>query len=197
MTRKREQELKAYYDNKLTYYSPANFKDMTRIMSLVGVPRCIHHRMLDVGCGDGRALDWAYTHGFLYTGIDYSQARITKAHKSYSDYGDQDFPLWIAGDLYEILPLMKSDYELIWCCELLEHLEQPELVWAEMKRLCTGKVVCTCPVNMPYKSHLQVFKDDADLHAMFPDITRIHRIHCATPGGKQREHFVFTYEVPQ
>lgn len=192
--RPREQALKSYYDNKLSYYSPANLADMIRIMALVGPPTPASGHLLDVGCGDGRAAEWAKTFGYRYTGIDYSEARIAKAREY---FGDQIEQQWVAGDLYETLPLLSPGYEFIWCCELLEHLEQPEIIWAEMQRLCSGMVVCTCPVNMPYKSHLQVFKNDVDLHVKFPGITNIYRVHCQTPGGNLREHFVFTYEAPR
>jgi ubiquinone/menaquinone biosynthesis C-methylase UbiE len=186
MSREKEQALIPNYDAKLDYYSPANDRELPKIMQLVGAP--MSGNMLDVGCGDGRASEWG---SMTYLGIDYSGERIKHAKVLYPD---QEFK---QGDLYEELPkLPKETYDLVWCCELLEHLEEPAIIWEEMKRLCSRMVVCTVPVNMPHKNHLQLFKTESDLSIFDKqgEIEEIHRVHCRTQGGRQREHFVFTFE---
>ncbi len=187
MEHSKEQELVSFYDNKLEYYSPATTEQLQRIATLVNAPT--EGKMLDVGCGDGRACHYAVNHGMAYTGIDYSAKRIKKAREEFG-YG----PELIVGDVYEVLENSLPQYDFIWCCELLEHLEEPERIWRAMQTLCCGMVVCTVPVDMPYHAHLQVFKDDAAIHEAFTGITRLTHVWCPTPGGNMRDHFVFTWQ---
>jgi len=192
--REKEASLIPYYDGKLEYYSPAAETELTRIMNKVVAP--VEGSMLDVGCGDGRASLYSKKHGMDYVGADYSQARVSKARSVYGQTVDGRRPvIFMCTNIYDLLPAIAAEsYELIWCCELLEHLEQPTVIWEAMQRLCRGMVVCTCPVNMPYASHLQVFKNDEQLHATFPGITNLHHMRFPTGHGKKREHFIFTYE---
>lgn len=187
MQHAKEQELIAFYDGKLDYYSPASQAELQRIATLVGAPTT--GKMLDVGCGDGRACFYAITHGMRYTGVDYSAERIKKARK---EFGWD--PELIVGDVYEVLEGSLPHYDFIWCCELLEHLEEPARIWLAMQELCNGMVVCTVPVDMPYHAHLQVFEDDAAIRATFSDITSLQHVACRTPGGNMRDHFVFTWQ---
>lgn len=185
MEHPREAELLPHYDNKLDYYSPASEPDLSKILEVAGAPTS--GVMLDVGCGDGRASQYATERGMGYMGVDYSSKRIEQAIKL---YGETDLRKFIVGDLYETLPVFTEGdrFSLIWCCELLEHLEEPERIWELMKQLVTpgGRVVCTCPVNMPYVAHLQVYEDnDAITRAFAPDLLFHHMTH--------RDHFVFTW----
>ena len=188
---KREQELIKHYDGKLEYYSPAG-DDLEDIMDQVMAPNTKGGRMLDIGCGDGRACVYAVKNEMKYVGVDYSEARIKKAQETYPS----ELCTFLHADIYEWLPTLNKQFDLIFCCELLEHLEKPEVIWEHMKRLCgpAGVVVCTCPVNMPHKAHLQVIKNPTELRERFPDIYELSFISCRTPGGKQRKHFLFTYE---
>lgn len=192
---KLERALIKHYDANLTYYSPAS-DTIFDIMKKVSAP--VEGSMLDVGCGDGRAYMYAKRNEMSYVGVDYSQNRISKAQDTYFAMLQEDEirPVFRHTDVYEALPNTNPGYELVICFELLEHLEEPEVIWAEMKRIATQLVVCTCPVNMPHKAHLQVFVDEAALRDKFTDITSVTRIKCKTHGGKMREHFLFTY-VPE
>lgn len=187
----KEAELLANYNAKLDYYSPASPKELTRLMLAVDAPVSGH--MLDVGCGDGRAYHYAYKHTMTYVGIDYSAARISKARETQGQIpNNPNVPSFMCADLYEALENINPGYNLVFCCELLEHLEEPTRVWEEMKRIATEMVVCTTPVDMPHQNHLQVFKDDAAIHEAFPGIATLTRMKFKTPGGHDREHFVFT-----
>lgn len=194
IVREKEAQLISYYDNKLEYYSPASEAEMARIMLRVDAPTA--GDMLDVGCGDGRASVYAVRHNMCYVGVDYSQQRITKAREEYGQTAPvKTRPSFMCTDIYEFLPnVSPKGYDLVWCCELLEHLEQPTVIWEAMKRVAKKMVVCTCPVNMPYHAHLQVFKTDKQIHNTFPGITSLTRMRFSTGRGKKREHFVFTYE---
>ena len=67
--------------------------------------------MLDVGCGSGHALRTFQSLGYLVTGIDGLEENIV-------DCGD----LAIQHDLTEA-PFY-VDVNLVWCCEVVEHIEE-------------------------------------------------------------------------
>jgi len=149
--------------------------------------------MLDVGCGDGRASAWCHTYGMGYLGIDYSPKRIEFARELQNSNGHTNL-LFFHGDLYAALPeLKKSAYGFIWCAELLEHLEEPKVIWDEMQRLVApgGMILCTCPVDMPYSAHLQVWKTDDEINELFAP-SRLWHHETAT-----RDHFCFTWDEPE
>lgn len=188
-----EQNLRAYYDKKLEYYSPASRESLFAIMKLVRAPTTGH--MLDVGCGDGRACEYAHEHDMEYTGVDYSLSRIQLARQNYPRGHNDESRLtaFHHSDVYESLQNTNPGYSLIWCCEVLEHLADPVVVWNQMLRI-SPFVVCTVPVDMPHKAHLQVWKTAKSLRSDFRLISAIDTVACRTPGGMMRKHFVMTHD---
>ena len=187
----KEAALLSHYDNKMKYYSPASEPDRSVIMKAAGAPTT--GDMLDVGCGDGRASGWSHEHGMGYVGIDYSSKRIEHAKKIQAKKGHRGLVL-AHGDLYEALPQLNAGgFTLIWCCELLEHLEEPAVIWDEMRRLVApgGMILCTCPVDMPYSAHLQVWKEDEEISDLFAPSRLWHH------ETKTRDHFVFVWDEPE
>lgn len=72
------------------------------------------HSILDVGCGDGVALEFFAKQNCLVHGID----GVTQ-EKRYIDTHDYTQGPWKpTGDLATI------DWDLIWCCEFVEHVEE-------------------------------------------------------------------------
>jgi len=191
----REAALLPNYNRKLDYYSPASPPGLYRLLEEVGAPTT--GSMLDVGCGDGRAAQYAIQHDMTYVGIDYSPDRVNKARGHYRTVPAAHPPVFACGDLYTTLPHFATGISLIFCCELLEHLEEPAKIWAEMKRIVAadGMVVCSCPVNMPHENHLQVFENEDELHKMFPGITTCQIMQFDTPGKRKRDHFTFTFSL--
>ena len=86
---------------------------------------------LDIGCREGAQSEWLKAMGYEVTSIDvesnYPCAEIIDANKD--------------------LPFTDSSYDLIWCSEVLEHLERPTHFRAEIDRLLKpgGKLVLTTP----------------------------------------------------
>lgn len=48
-----------------------------------------------------------------------------------------------AGNIYEITP--KTKYDLILCCEVLEHLDTPEKALKELKKVSDGYIILSVP----------------------------------------------------
>ena len=74
---------------------------------------------LDIGCREGVQSEWLKARGYKVTSIDiekvYQYAQIVDANKD--------------------LPCEDGSYDLIWCSEVLEHLDDPRHFRAEIDRL--------------------------------------------------------------
>lgn len=185
-----EAKLLQNYELKLQYYSPADQKNITRMLKKANAPE--DGDMLDVGCGDGRAYWYAHRHNMSYVGVDYSAARVAKA-KEETMLDIPVSPVFHCADLYKFLPIINGRFSLVFCCEVLEHLKNPSLIWEHIKQRTGIMAVCSVPVNMPHKNHLQVYRNEAQLREAFPGITNLYSMMFDT-GSRKRKHFVFTYE---
>lgn len=101
------------------------------------------HSILEAGCGEGEVS----FHVFDYFGgkanqeaFDISQAVIEGAQKRNPKIA------FSAGDIYKVD--MGSDHELVLCCEVLEHMEQPEKV-IERLFLQTSRYLIVSVPNEP------------------------------------------------
>jgi SAM-dependent methyltransferase len=86
---------------------------------------------LDVGCRDGY---WAKK----LTGKGYDVAAIDI---------EPQYSQGLRVDANEILPFADSEFDLIWCSEVIEHLKDPASTIAEFKRVLkpNGRMVMTTP----------------------------------------------------
>lgn len=64
--------------------------------------------VLDVGCGDGLALDWYEAHGVRVQGIEGTP---------------QANPKILQHDYTRGPALTNEDWDMVWCCEFVEHVE--------------------------------------------------------------------------
>ena len=164
---KREAELLNHYNINLEYQS------VNPIETLEDAKASKSAWMLDVGCGDGRAAVWPHKN---YLGIDYSITRCRAARKRFKD------ATFLCASLQESLPkLATNSFDLVYCAETLEHLEDPLATWAQLLRICSGQIVATVPVNNSYKTHLTLFPTLGSLNAYEP-----------TTKKKKRTHYLFT-----
>lgn len=100
--------------------------------------------VLEAGCGEGFILDRLYKAniGKRLLGIDSSDVAVALAKKERSHLDIRK------GDVYR-LPFKDNSFDLIMCCEVLEHLEKPEKALAELKRVCAKYVILSVP-NEPW-----------------------------------------------
>lgn len=86
---------------------------------------------LDVGCREGVQTRWLQGRGYEVTSIDvdkrFDEARVVNAN--------------------ETLPFADDSFDLVWCSEVIEHLEDPAASLAELQRVTKpgGELILTTP----------------------------------------------------
>ncbi|MBI2443451.1 MAG: class I SAM-dependent methyltransferase [Candidatus Levybacteria bacterium] len=107
--------------------------------------RIIHPKtILEAGCGEGFILERLYKAniGQKQVGIDFSDAAIAldKKERPHLDIRK--------GDIYNI-PFKDNAFDLVLCCEVLEHLENPQKALSELHRVTRQYVILSVP-NEPW-----------------------------------------------
>jgi SAM-dependent methyltransferase len=98
---------------------------------------------LEVGCGEGRlAIHLHQQLGLSIRGTDFSQQILAQARANATEAG--------ANIGFEVLDLSKEptidqQTDLVVCCEVLEHLENPEFALANIVRLARKYLVLSVP----------------------------------------------------
>jgi 2-polyprenyl-3-methyl-5-hydroxy-6-metoxy-1,4-benzoquinol methylase len=108
----------------------------------------------EVGCGEGYWLqEWA-TRGIKTQGSDFSQIAIDMAKQNLKS-AKQSIDLKVKG-IYD-LEIESDSATLIVCCEVLEHLDQPEKALEVLKRIARPYVILSVP-NEPVWSILNMLR---------------------------------------
>ena len=101
-------------------------------------------RVLEIGCGDAVLLE-AVTRALpgrpvLVAGVDVSSGRLVRARERVEGR-------W-AASVAEALPLAPATFDLVLCCEVLEHLRAPRAALDEIARVLApgGRTVLSVPV---------------------------------------------------
>ena len=103
------------------------------------VHRAQPRRLLDVGCGEGvvlRHLD-RHLHDVTVVGLDVDGTGLRVAQS-------QNAVSLVQGSVYD-LPFASGSFDLVLCCEVLEHVEQPALALAELARVSGNRVLLSVP----------------------------------------------------
>lgn len=102
-------------------------------------PSSIH----EIGCGEGRwVLEWA-TCGFKVRGSDFSHQVIALAQDNARQRGLSP-GLFTQGSIYDIQP-DRDGADLLVCCEVLEHLEDPHKGLAALQRVASRHLILSVP----------------------------------------------------
>lgn len=103
------------------------------------------NNLLDIGCGKGRFLAHAHSKGWQAEGTETAPLQVTTAQKRYN--------LKIShGEVWEI-GFPDNFYSVITAWHVLEHLEDPHKVVAEVKRILASGGIFVCEV--PFFDSLQ------------------------------------------
>jgi 2-polyprenyl-6-hydroxyphenyl methylase/3-demethylubiquinone-9 3-methyltransferase len=114
------------------------------------------NKMLDIGCGGGFLAEEFARCGFSVTGIDPAAASIAAAHDHACKSG-LDISYHIGKG--ETLPFPKESFDIIACCDVLEHVDDVNKVLSEVARtLKPGGVFLFDTINRTWKSKLLMIK---------------------------------------
>jgi len=128
-------------------YTPAAFRHYVRQRALFGALDELHFRtVLDVGCAEGYFIDAIRDrYGAEVWGVDLSTTALAKAH---SHYG-----LPVAAAEGTKLPFADGAFDLVLSTEVIEHVLDPDLMIAEMRRVSSGTVLVTTPISQSADEH--------------------------------------------
>jgi ubiquinone/menaquinone biosynthesis C-methylase UbiE len=95
--------------------------------------------VLDLGCGTGRHAISMARRGADVTAIDFSERMLARAKQK---YGDANVTFQVC-DLTKPLPFAAATFDAVLCALVLDHIEDPESLFHEMRRVCrpSGLVV--------------------------------------------------------
>ncbi len=163
--------------------------EMSAVVPLqVLLPMLMHNGFwaLDLGCGVGQY--YPYLQGADHvTGIDFAPASADEALKTH-DYLEvlcQDFSLE--------LPFDESVFDVVFCSEVLEHMESPQHLVDEIHRVLKpgGSVIATVPYRdcINIVEHLWAFDED-DMRTLFTAFTIATHFRFSVGLGDHFEHFL-------
>ena len=138
----REYYAKRYYQENLTTYQPEYpAEELEHIEGKLRLRHWVLEQLreakgtgsfLDIGCGEGWALDYFQRQGWEVLGLDFSSFSLEKFHPSLSDQ-------LRTGDLYEELQTLVAagqQFDVLWLDNVLEHVLEP----ADLLRQCRALI---------------------------------------------------------
>lgn len=138
------------------FINPVRFAFFERVLQREGVRGLAAPTLLDVGCGGGLLAEDFTRIGLRVTGIDPAPESIetARAHATASALGIE---YRVGGG--ESLPFKDASFDVVACCDVLEHVDDAALVVAEMTRvLKPGGVFLYDTLNRTFRSWLVAIK---------------------------------------
>lgn len=138
----------------LQAYNPVRFGYMRRVLraELGGPPDGL--RALDVGCGGGLLAEEFARIGLDVTGVDPSAASLAAARAHATREG---LPIRYERATGEALPFADGIFDVVYCCDVLEHVEDLSAVVTESARvLKPGGLYLFDTINRTLRSRLVV-----------------------------------------
>ena len=146
------QDAEAFYDEMWQSYghldavSPANFHRRRLVVELAQRFASNARSVLDVGCGQGellKALARAFGDVDL-TGADVSKESLAISRRKNPAFSFVQIDL-AAADFAERHSSQLESFDLVVCCEVLEHLDDPARGLAEVARVARHSVLLSTP----------------------------------------------------
>jgi SAM-dependent methyltransferase len=128
-------------------YTPLAFRHYIRRIALLDALGAIEFQSaLDVGCAEGffmRTIRDRF--GAEVWGVDISNASVEKLHR--------ELGMQAAAAEATRLPFPDGSFDLVYSTEVIEHVLDPELMLAEMRRVSRGTVLVSTPVSQTDHDH--------------------------------------------
>lgn len=138
----------------LTALNPARFGYMRRVLVEELGLRPAALRALDVGCGGGLLAEEFARLGSAVTGVDPSEESLAAARRHAAERG---LPITYRRATGEALPFPPGTFDVVYCCDVLEHVQDLDQVIAETARvLKPGGVYLFDTINRTAQSKLIV-----------------------------------------
>jgi ubiquinone/menaquinone biosynthesis C-methylase UbiE len=101
--------------------------------------------VLDAGCGEGFAVDYLARKSpqIRFTGVDISDDAVGFAERNFGTHVH-----FRKGSVFR-LPFSDRSFDTVLCCEVLEHLDDPDRAIRELNRVARRNVVLSVPLE-PY-----------------------------------------------
>jgi hypothetical protein len=147
-------------------YTPRGFRHyIRRVALLAALETHEFSTALDVGCSEGFLTNSVAEHfGVDAWGVDLSTTAVAKGHDRYK--------LPLAAAEATRLPFADGTFDLVFSTEVIEHVLDPALMIAEMRRVARKTVVVTTPISQSPDEH----EPDFDLQ----DVGHINNFDRAT-----------------
>jgi cyclopropane fatty-acyl-phospholipid synthase-like methyltransferase len=148
-----DERLKAFYELRAAEEPASDPEALLRFdKALAAAELRPGERVLDLGAKWGGLGAQARKAGLdvQYTGLDLSEANVRTAASLILDVRQ--------ADLMKRLPVGDSEYDCVFCLELLEHLTSPITLLAEMRRVLTDEGRAVISVPSPY-SWVEVYRE--------------------------------------
>lgn len=102
-------------------------------------PATIH----EVGCGEGYWVMRWLGQGIDARGTDFSAQVIGMAKENARGHG-MDPERFTVRSIYDVVP-KRDSADLLVCCEVMEHLEEPQKAFAALQRIATSDLILSVP----------------------------------------------------
>ncbi len=113
-----------------TSLNPARFGYLIEVATQHGLDPAAS-AALDVGCGGGLLAEDVARAGFAVTGVDPSEPSLERAREHASAEG---LDITYVEGTGEDLPVDDASFDLVYCCDVLEHVDSVPAVLAEIRR---------------------------------------------------------------
>ena len=151
-------------------YTPAAFRHYVRRLALLDALAGLQFQsVLDVGCAEGYFMQIVRERfGVEVWGVDLSTVALAKAHDKYG--------LTVAAADATRLPFADGSFDLVYSTEVVEHVLDPDLMVAELRRVARSTVLVTTPVSQTEDEHEPDFELRAEGHVNNFDPATVRRL---------------------